>query len=168
MKERNDVIEDYFRKEYRTLCKRVYRRAGTMENAEDVVQEAFARALKYYPAFDNSGKEFGAWFSTILNNSLNSFTRAEMNYGMCEELDEDHIEGEPMSEVEENMLAKVNELIDKKPPHIAEMLRLYFLNGYKPKEIAEILEVKDINIRMTVMRFKEDMREQLGRSGDRI
>ncbi|MNY46681.1 hypothetical protein D3C86_1818840 [compost metagenome] len=91
-----------------------------------------------------------------------------MIYGMCDELDEEAIEGEPMLEIERDMLDKAEELINNKPDHIAEVLRLYYLFGYKPREIAEVLDLKDSNIRMTVMRFKEDVREQLGRSGNRI
>lgn len=163
-----NLIEQHFNNEYRTLYKRVSRRAGGPYNAEDVVQEAFARALKYLPAFNPEKKEFGAWFNTILNNALHDFKREEMTYGMCLEFDEELIDGEPMSQTDKGLIEKIHQLMDEKPEHIAELLHLSFDFGYKPSEIAEITDSTSGVVRVTIARFKDEVREKLGSSGDRI
>jgi len=66
------VIEDYYRKNFKRLVNISRGRAGSYHNAEDVVQEAFTRALKYHKSYNPAMTAFDAWFSRILDNSLRS------------------------------------------------------------------------------------------------
>ena len=44
-----------------------YRLAGNEQDARDLVQEAFARALKYFEKYDPA-RPFGPWVNRILKN----------------------------------------------------------------------------------------------------
>jgi len=157
----NKQLERFYKTNYLTLIKRVSHRAGGPYNAEDVVQEAFVRALKYWGAFEPDKKELGAWFHTILNNALKDFKRQELMYGMCLEFDEELYTGKEMAHVDQDVLAKVAKLIEEKRDGTSDILSLYYLRGYKPREIAEILDINNKAIRMAVWRFKDEMKEKL-------
>lgn len=161
MNQRNDTLTKFYLKNQRELHKRVANRAGGAYNAEDVVQEAFARALKYWDTYDPNNKELGAWFNTILNNTLKDFKREELMYGMCIEFDENLYKGTELSLTNHHMVAKVKGLIEAKCPHTRGILELYYLKGYKPQDIEQILDVSNKSIRMAVWRFKDEVKEKL-------
>ncbi len=70
------------RKRYVNMMSRILRhdRAG----GEDVVQEAFCRALKFYGSYDERRGKLETWFNTILFNSLRDNQRASKGSGQEE------------------------------------------------------------------------------------
>lgn len=162
MEVRNKVLTLYFKSEYEKLCKKVARRAGSPENAEDVVQEAFYRAIKYWNSFDPEKKALGAWFNTILSNACKDKKREDMMLGMCLEFEDDMLDGVEMSQTDHDTVKKIKAYIRSKPEPLSEVLILYFEHGYKPREIVEILDVDNKFVRQSVWRFKGDVAELMG------
>ena len=81
------ILEIHYNRNRDVLTKKLAGRVGTRYNAEDVVQEAYARALKYFRAwtYDGVGTEldsFNRWFTTILNNACREFQYEERGQGM--------------------------------------------------------------------------------------
>ena len=159
--EKYKELSDYFEKEYLTLVKKVSRRAGTPENAEDVVQEAFYRACKYWGSY-NRQIPIGAWFNTILNNACKDKMREDRMLGMTVDIEEEQFDPVVMSEYDHDTVARIMKLIRKKGFPQSEVLRLYYEHGYKPLEIREILDVEHGTVRQTIWRFKEEVKEKLG------
>ena len=60
MSKRNDVINDHFRSNYTKLVKRMRGRVpgNSTALAEEVVQETYARAMKYYRTYDSEMSKF--------------------------------------------------------------------------------------------------------------
>lgn len=154
-------LEKYFEKEYNKLVQKISRRAGSPENAEDVVQEAFFRACKYWPSYNPERQKLGAWFNTILSNACKDKVRDDRMLGMSVELEEVHID--PV-EMEEEVYAqqKVLALLDDKNDVHKEVLRLYYECGYKPVEIKEVLDLELGTTKQIIWRFKQEVREKLG------
>lgn len=67
IEERNAFIEGHYRKNRIRLVKIMSRRTG-YTNAEDVIQEAYCRALRSWDAF-TPGSNFETWFRSICDNS---------------------------------------------------------------------------------------------------
>lgn len=89
-----EAIEEFYRENCDLYVRRLSRQAGSYSNAEDVVQEAFLRALQYsdsYTISDNNNLE--KWFNSILRRALVDFKRIETKQGMVVETDS----GEPES-----------------------------------------------------------------------
>lgn len=162
MQDRNKVITEFYLKNSRELHKRVSNRAGGPYNAEDVVQEAFARALKYWDSFDPNRHQLGAWFNTILNNALKDFKKEELIYGMCVEFDEELDSGVRMSTTNKDMLRKIEQLIESKRSSTRDLLDLYYLKGYKVRDIVQALDVNSQAVRTAVLRFKVEVKEKFG------
>ena len=76
---RNDVIENHFRKNYKKQVGYITNRVPHKSHAlaEEVVQEAYCRALKYFKGFDPTRSNFSTWFNRILNNACSACLQEE-------------------------------------------------------------------------------------------
>ena len=142
--------------------KRLYHRAGSPENAEDILQEAFTRALKYKTSFNPNTQELGAWFNTILNNALKTFKRDEKSMGTYVELDEEIGEGYEMSQTSGDMFKRIENEVECYKGDTKQALFLYFLKGYSPRDIKAVVDLSYKALEMIFRRFKCKMRDKYG------
>lgn len=150
-----DIIEEFYVENREKLVKRVSFRVGGVHNAEDVVQEAFVRALQYRSSFNPEVQEFGAWFNTILNNAARAFKREDKMEGMTTTELTEPLEDDLAREVMSSTIEK--EIADWKPVQ-REALRLFFTLGYTAREISEIMPYKIGMIRFIVREFSTFMK----------
>lgn len=156
----NEVIEAHYKDNYNKLCK-IYRFRCNDETAcEDVVQEAYVRAIKYFDNYDPT-KDFAAWFYRIIGNAFNDWRRAERGV-ILEEFEEQHEEGIPCSSYNEKVIREINRLIDNKEEGQKEILSLYFRKGYGPTDIAAITSHTRVAVYKTIERFKKELKELYG------
>lgn len=154
-------IEQFYKENYNVLVKRLNRRAGGVENAEDVLQEAFVRALKYKDSFNPERQEIGAWFNTIMNNALVVHQREQMQGGATIPYDEhEHEETYECTSEKKQLLSEIIERIEAKDERHRNILHLYFIRGYKLKEIHDVMGGGYKGIQMLVHRFRLDMTEE--------
>lgn len=162
VKARNLILGRFFENNYNELIKRVSFRAGSPENAEDIVQEAFVRALKYWNSYDPEKKELGAWFNSILNNALRAFKKDERLYGMCDEFNEEEVDGVVLSQTKSGLRKFIDRAIAERPSNVADVLHLYFVLGYKPREIVEVTDADAAFVSRMVYNFREELKEKIG------
>lgn len=130
-------------------------RAGTIEAAEDVIQESYYRALKYAHSFN--GEDFGKWFNTIMNNCLREHKNAEKGYSPIE-ADAEEESYECPSYVR-HVMKDVFDLIHTKSEVQIEILMLYFKQEYTAKSISEITEHSYAQTHQIIQRFKNELKE---------
>jgi len=112
------------------------------DDAEDVVQEASLRALRYFGTFD--GSDGRAWFLRIVRNTCYNALRArkprERDVPIDEESDwiEDLSPLPPAILEKKGTVAAVREAIEVLPVEFREALVLRELEGLSYKEIAEV------------------------------
>lgn len=151
-----ELIQQLYVDEYETMCHRIKNRVGGLINAEDVVQEAYTRALQYSNSYNEKLSTLGGWFNTILNNSAKDFKREERLSGMT--TDEELTEPADETAYTAEMVEKVLKDMDESP--YREILRLYFILGYKPADIAKVTDQRPQSISNAVQRFKNEMKEK--------
>lgn len=156
------IIEQHYAKNYKHLVKILSNRAGGVPNAEDVVQEAFTRALKYHKSFNPDTQEIGAWFNSILNNALRNSKLAERRMGMSVEYVEEMDEVVDLQEWEGDMVKNIKDDVASKPAQVRQVLQLYLFKQYKPREIAQVLDMSNAYIRTIAKEFKQECREKYG------
>lgn len=145
---RNEHIEQHFRENYDNLVRRIkYRNCDV---PEDVVQESYFRALKYYSTYSKEVKGFDAWFNTILNNSLRFLKTQEKERGITKELREEEIEAVEKTP-DEIILSTIDEMSSGREKQI---LIMYFILGFKTREVSEYLGLSHSNIRIIIMRWR--------------
>ena len=140
------------------------------EEAEDLVQEAYAKALKGFSSFQ-LGTNFRAWMYRILRNTfLTSRTglRATMTVPLDPEQDEPELSVE--NETPETILMKrsdsqlVISVIDGLPVHYREALLLCEVEEMSYQEIAETLSVPVGTVMSRLSRARRTLRGHVGRN----
>lgn len=156
------ILEDYYKANFDKLVNRQSRRAGTPWNAEDVVQEAFTKALKHIDKY-NVDVPFEGWFVTILNNTMRDYKRDERNYGMGLEINEDlHIDESEADKERVDMSSRLLDQMSMFRRPAKDVLYLHYVKQYKPGEIEAVLGVKPATSVKIVQRFKKQMIAMFG------
>lgn len=155
-------VEAHFLKNFKTLVKRFTKRAGTMWAAEDVVQGAYERAIRYYRPFPD--EDFERWFSIILSNSLRDFLAAERGYSPIE--DEENVAEEAPYEgcphYPEEIMREVFDLILTKSEVQIEILSLHFKHELSATDISQITDYSYAKTHQIIQRFRNELRDLYG------
>jgi len=137
-----------------SLYNTAYRMTRNAEDAEDLVQESYLKAYKYYDKFQE-GTNFKAWLFKILKNTfINNYRRRQQrppqsDFAEIEESFETQVSDEvrrriksPEEELLEDVLDEdVQRALDELPTDYRMAVLLADLEGFSYKEIAEILEL---------------------------
>lgn len=154
------TLEDYYKANRERLVKKIARRGGSPDIAEDIVQEAFYRALKYADSFDPT-QPFEGWFTRILNNSLKAYKNAEKR-GSYEQFDEEDVDGTDCRMFNQQLWEQIRQEINQYNDEHYEVLNLYFEHGYKPRDICKVVDMKYKNVETVLQRFKRNIKDTYG------
>jgi RNA polymerase sigma factor (sigma-70 family) len=149
------TIEEHYVLNRGKHVKRMYFRTGSSAAAEDIVQMAYERMLKYANTYN--GDLIDKWFNTILNNSLRDYQNEEKGYTHREEEDEEFAENPSCPHYPEHVLREIKELIATKSTVQQEVLGLYFEYEYAPVDIAAITNNSYAMSHKMIQRFKEEL-----------
>ena len=156
---RNKIIEAHYSDNRDILVKVISRRIGyNIPIAEEIVQEAYSRALRYWATFDSDNRSFTTWFRTILNNACRDAQDVERSYGVVKDVDEVFNECSQYSSYKLNKIKGMIE--DVKGMEEKEIIHMYFNLGFTPAEIREVVNGYSIDsIKSRVKRFKKFVEE---------
>jgi RNA polymerase sigma-70 factor, ECF subfamily len=136
------------------LYNMAYRLTRNAEDSEDLVQETYLKAYKYYDKF-TEGTNLKAWLFKIMKNTFINSYRKQQNqpprsaFSDIEESFESSLSEEALQQIknpEEEILDRVldedvQKAIDALPEDYRMVLHLVDLEGFSYKEAASILEV---------------------------
>ena len=139
------------------------------EEAEDLVQETYAKALKGFGSF-RPGSNFRAWIYRILRNTfLTSRTGLRAASTVPLDSEDDGPELGVENETPETILMKrsnsqlVQSAIDDLPVHYREALLLCEVEEMSYQEIAETLSIPIGTVMSRLSRARRTLRDHLGR-----
>jgi RNA polymerase sigma factor (sigma-70 family) len=157
----NKVVDTYYRENYDALVKRLSYRLGTRENAEDAVQEAFARAIKY---FESCNIDFDRWFKVLLANVVKAAQNDLRMAGLAKSIDDSLEELEPIvpDHVKDLFRNHMDRLANGKASFTKEIIRLHILFGYNSKEIAGLVGLTNGSVRNVLTDFTKEVQEIYG------
>jgi len=128
-------------------------------DAEDILQESFVKAFENISSLDHPGA-FGSWLKRIVINNCITFLRSGKLY--FEDINEQNLRAEESSEpvitVEPEV---VHSAIKKLPGGARSILVLYALEGYKHREVAEMLNISESTSRTQYHRALKLLNESL-------
>ena len=135
----------------------------TREDAEDVVQDTFARTWRELAHYD-AGRPFAPWFFTILRNTARNASRRDRRWQMTS-LTDDVIDGVSHEmnaametvEVTESIHAALEEL----SPMQRACFRLTDIEGFASAEAAAMLGISDATVRVHAHRARKSLRARL-------
>lgn len=128
-------------------------------DAEDIIQESFVKAFNSLGSF-RGDSSFGSWLKRIVINQSVTFLRKKKQETL--EIDNLQIAGEEDEETfPEIEPTVIHDSIKTLPEKARVVLNLYLLEGYRHKEIAEILEITESTSKSQYLRAKHLLREKL-------
>jgi RNA polymerase sigma-70 factor (ECF subfamily) len=165
--ERARVDSDAFAELYRRYMRRVFRYLLTytdsVDDAADLTQHVFLRALEALPAYRHQGVPFAAWLLAIARNAAMDLYRRRRRA-----IPWDHVSAEwhPFSDSDPEATALQAEGLNRLRLLVAqldnekqEMLYLRFAGGLKSAEIALVLGKSEVAVqkalRRTLLQLKE-------------
>jgi RNA polymerase sigma-70 factor, ECF subfamily len=134
-------------------------------DAEDVVQEAYLRALKYAGSY--RGGDVRAWLLTIVRNTAYDWLRKRHARGSSDPFDERvHVQPETEPDPERRLLRdaerrRVAQALEELPLHQREILVLREWEGLSYKEIADVMGLPIGTVMSSLSRARGRLRQAL-------
>lgn len=153
----NEFITTHYLKNKTRFMRRLYGATKEDAKSEDILHEAYERALRYWPKLE--GQDFEKWFSMVLQNALRDYMREEKGRSY-EELDEFDHQGADCEGWMNKVYEEVEALIDSKPSAHAEILRMHYKFGFSPMDISRITEYSYDKSHKVIYRFREQLRKR--------
>ena len=154
--ERDAHIEAHYRANYERLVRSIGHRVG-YTNSEDAVQEAYARALKYWPAFDQAVGTFNQWFTSILNNATKDVIHSNVRTGVESVNDHANNMGRSGGSWYRVELSAIAEALAAEPEPRRTAIKLALVDGYLYAEVAELSPLSAKNVEKVINRFRKKL-----------
>lgn len=157
-----DEIEQHYIKNYERLVKRTTYRVPHRSKAlaEECVQEAYVRALKYFSTYDKEKDKFEKWFEGILRNAINDCRDLEKDRGVSHELnDDDGVELVPYKREKYTAIALIKSIKNHRNKLV---LSLFLLYGFKTIDIAEYTGISHTSVRQIIYRYRNNISAVVG------
>jgi RNA polymerase sigma factor (sigma-70 family) len=144
---------------------------GNPADAQDIVQEAFLRALRFFDGF--RGGDSRAWLLKIVRNTSYSWVRKNRPAQLTDEFDETIHSDETATENAESKLLsraeseRVRIALEALPLTFREVLVLREIEGLSYKEISEVTGVAMGTVMSSLSRASEKLCDQLGTASGR-
>jgi RNA polymerase sigma-70 factor (ECF subfamily) len=131
------------------------------QDAQDVVQEAYVRALKGFKGF--RGPNARAWLLTIVRNAAYSWTKKYPSnvISFDEAVHAAPIEEPPSESFHEERKRQLYEALNRLSVDFREVLLLYEIEGWSYKQIASALKVPVGTIMSRLSRARRRLQEEL-------
>jgi RNA polymerase sigma-70 factor (ECF subfamily) len=158
----SDLYHDYFPKVFAY----VYGRVQDKEVSLDIVSDVFEKAYMKMKSL-RSPDSFGSWLFTIARNEVSSHWRKEKPAAKAaqEAAWETEMHRQPKSPEETLLhaerLASLAALVRQLPRREQEIIALKFDAELTNREIANVLNTSEVNVRVTIFRALRKLRERM-------
>ncbi len=155
------LLFDRYSPEMFGLCQRYLK---NREDAEDVLVEAFFKVLANISQYMGLGS-FEGWIRRIVVNEALMALRRRHNFNMTVEISEMEQPATPSRVVEELAARDILELLRQLPTGYRTVFNLYVMEGYKHREIAEMLGISINTSKSQLILAKKRLQELLEQAG---
>lgn len=140
------------------VCKRYIRQPL---DAEDVLIEAFFKVFSNLEAFKGEGS-FAGWIRRIVVNEALMFLRRRHALQDAVDIEGQFLLSTPASIHDELNARDLLALLDQLPPGCRTVFNLYVIEGFKHREIADMLGISINTSKSQLILAKQRLREMLG------
>lgn len=130
-----------------------------IQDAEDVFVEGMFKILTKIDGFRDEGS-FEGWMKRIVVNEALMFLRKRHNFHLVREIEPNDAQEPPLFENELHA-GEILKLFDQLPDGYRTVLNMYVIEGYKHREIADILGISINTSKSQLILAKKRMQELL-------
>jgi RNA polymerase sigma-70 factor (ECF subfamily) len=169
---RMEAWAQLYQSHYAAIFRHVRYLGGSTAPVEDLVQEAFARALVALPGFDGRAS-FSTWMHGVAVNVVRNHWRArqstEVAHQRYQDINTVHRVGASnevdRAHVHKRRAEAVYAILEALPSHLREAFVLRDLEGFSPAEAAAQLGISPGNLSVRASRARERIRQELEQLG---
>jgi RNA polymerase sigma-70 factor (ECF subfamily) len=158
-----DRFAPLYDKYYKQIFNYVYQRMDSKDSAFDVTGQVFLKAMLNLSKYQFKGVPFASWLYRIAHNEVMQLYRTEkakrtINADVsdlrfvCEEQEQPFFE---------EYIPVIKKLIKELPEDDLQLVELRFFEKRHFKEIAEILEISEVNAKVRMYRLVERLKKSL-------
>lgn len=158
---------DYFKELYEKYYSRLVTFAASYlfdpDEAEDVVQEVFVYLWDNSGKIDIRGDVRFYLFTAVKNKSLNRIKHLNIIDKHNIRVKEAYLNAEvlPEDDADEELLGRINSVIDNMPPQMKKVFELHSYSGLKYNEIADELDISINTVKTHITRGFSILRDKL-------
>ena len=129
--------------------------------AEDMMQDSFIKVFKNIRNYKGE-VTIGAWIKRIvINQCIDYLKKKRIELVSIEEKELDVADDGDWTVKEEATISIITTAINSLPEKYKVVLNLYLIEGYDHQEIAQVLNITEVNSRSQLMRGKNKLKSQL-------
>ena len=130
-----------------------------LQHAEDVMLGAFFKAFSHLSDFQDKGS-FEGWLRKIMVRESISFLRTQKKLEFSEDLPMEATNS--FNDIQSNIdVEHIQQLIDELPEGYRMVFVMYAIEGYKHREIAELLKIDEGTSKSQLFKARRMLQEQL-------
>lgn len=145
-------MEEVIQREKDLVYRLAFSQCHQKDQADDIFQNVMYRYLKRKPTFESLEHE-KAWFIRVTLNCSKTSLKSFWN-NRVEEIDEQVY-------IFEKKEIDLTPYLNKLPKKYNAVLYLFYYEGYSTKEMAEILHIKENNVRVLLNRARNQLRKEI-------
>ena len=139
---------------FNKLVSKLARRVPNLADAEDIVQTALERGLRYVNTYDEN-QDFDAWFGRLLQNAWKDWVKDNRRMGMTEEVNEKNGGEVPCTKESVELAEHIRQDILTLPDSFKkDVLYRRFMVGIPVDEIAFVLGVDRERVKKCILRWR--------------
>jgi len=142
------------------LCKRYVK---TIENAEEVLMLAFCKIFKKIDTYSGKGS-FEGWIRRIMVNESLMFIRKKYRFNEHVEIEKIPVKAVQVTVEDELAAQDILNLLDQLPDGYRTVFNLKEIEGYKHREIAEMLDISINTSKSQLILAKKRLRKLIKRT----
>ena len=136
--------------------------------AKEVLNIGFYKILKNLEKYRHEEVPFKAWLRRVMINTLiNEFKKERTHYNNVQYV-ENYFETSDYSSINEAVarlnIEQIYALIAKLPPVNQQIFNLYYIDGYKHREIAELLNINENTSKWYLTVAKDKLKEMINKT----
>ena len=162
-------FNDLYEGQYRKLYAHIYNKLLNKELAEDMTHEVFLSVYQNMESFDETKASINTWLYCIANNRLKNYYRDKKDNSDIDDLMEviPSDEDSPMEQAYylEELRSLVAELLEELPERQRQLIIYTYFEGLNSKEVADKMGISSGNVRITLMRGIDKLREKMEEKG---
>lgn len=152
-----------YEKYYKSIFRFLYQRLNSKDQAHDLTADVFIKALTNLKQYEYRGKPFISWLYRIAYNELMQFFRQKKAQRVINADIQDlrFIQEEAVIVYFEEFIPHIQHLITALHAEELSLLEMRYFERRPYKEIAEILEITEVNAKVKMHRIIEKLKLQL-------
>jgi len=160
---------ELYQSQYSSVYFYIFGKIGNKEEAEDLTHDIFLSVYKHFDSYDETKAKLNTWLYVIVNNRLINYYKSRKITADIDELSEIiPDENADLNEIAfylEQCRDVIADVLEELPEKQRQIIVYKYFDGLKSNEIAEIMGMSAINVRVTSDRAVTKLKEILLKKG---